>query len=152
MSSKKPLSYFKERLNDGLDHLNLNRSFKRDMLLGTLYEQEKTASIEKLYADINSGSRKVVSINSIYRNIRLFTELGLVVRTKQGGNFEYAICHFEDADIELVCSKCGIQRIIEQKNDLKHEISRMLEEEGFYSNEQNIEIVSLCQDCALLSH
>lgn len=149
MQSKKPLSYFKERLYEELDWLGLNRSFKRDLLLEVLYELDGPASVETIHTTINKGSNRLVSVNSIYRNIKLFIELRLAMRIEHEGTVEYAISHLDDIEIRLVCSKCGMRKLAGQKDDVRHELSKMLEIEGFYSDAEGIEIVTLCKRCAV---
>ena len=147
IKGKKPFSHFKERLDEQVERLKLNRSFKRELLLEALYEQERPVSIEDLFFAVNGGSKRVISINSIYRNVKLFVELNLAVRSEQGGNARFAIASGGSETAELVCRKCGLRKSIDRENPLWRGIGTLLAAEEFCASE-GVELHALCSRCA----
>ncbi len=148
MRRKKSLSYFKEKLHDKIDHLNLNHSFKRDLLLEALYEQEVPLSMDDLYLAVNSDLKKIVSINSVYRNIKLFVKFNLAVRTGQDGSFKYILNCLDHNETVIICEQCGTRKEVKIDQAVQHEISRVLEENGYRGDKISLKITTLCQACA----
>jgi Fur family ferric uptake transcriptional regulator len=92
--------------------------------------------------------------SSVYRNLSVFEETGLVQRLVGAGDF----ARFELAEDllghhhHLVCSGCGIMLDVELPADLEREIERALaavaRRQRFQVRAHRLDLMGLCRDCA----
>ena len=92
--------------------------------------------------------------SSVYRNLAVFEETGLVQRLVGAGDF----ARFELAEDllghhhHLVCSSCGTMIDVELPTELEGEIERALavvaRRRRFQLQAHRLDVVGLCRDCA----
>ncbi|PID30138.1 MAG: hypothetical protein CR982_01635 [Candidatus Cloacimonadota bacterium] len=129
---------------------NMRHSKEREKILFELCDSENLSShfdADELFAQIKV--KKIdVSRATIFRNLNLFVEAGILRRTKLGeSHFHYEICGDEkDRHEHLVCTKCG--KLIEFVNPVILEEQRKIaEKNGFKILDYKHEIYGLCKDC-----
>jgi Fe2+ or Zn2+ uptake regulation protein len=92
--------------------------------------------------------------SSVYRNLAVFEEIGLVQRLVGAGDF----ARFELAEDllghhhHLVCSSCGTMLDIELPAELEQEIERALatlaRRKRFQVHAHRLDLMGVCKDCA----
>ncbi|HEX6491856.1 MAG TPA: transcriptional repressor [Candidatus Dormibacteraeota bacterium] len=92
--------------------------------------------------------------SSVYRNLAVFEETGIVQRLVGAGDF----ARFELAEDllghhhHLVCSSCGSMLDVELSADLEAELERALatvaRRKRFQLHAHRLDLVGLCRDCA----
>jgi Fe2+ or Zn2+ uptake regulation protein len=92
--------------------------------------------------------------SSVYRNLSVFEETGLVQRLVGAGDF----ARFELAEDllghhhHLVCSSCGTMFDVELPAELEEEIERALatlaRRKRFQVHAHRLDLMGLCKDCA----
>jgi Fur family ferric uptake transcriptional regulator len=117
---------------------------QRQMLLELLREADGHLDADELYQRARH-KQPSLSLSTVYRNLKLFKELGLV----EEHQFDGARRHYEPKQgrhHHLVCLGCG--RIIEfscpTTERLKAKIGR---EEGFEVTEAEVRLAGYCPEC-----
>lgn len=108
----------------------LNHSYKRVLLLETLYEIERPVSVENLYFTLSREGGSTISINTVYRIIKLLVSFDLVVRVEVHGTPKYILNAFDACDISVICRENGTTFALEAPNHWKFQLVQMLKEKG----------------------
>ena len=128
---KRPsLSWYRERLDDCIERERLNHSYKRALLLEALYEQEHPVSVEELYFSMGQAGYKSISINTIYRIIKLLISFGMVVRVAVRGTPKYVLGTSDEWKADFVCRDSGESYRIDLPQAWRFALEELLEFHG----------------------
>ena len=123
----------------------LRHSHQRDLIYNYLLGTKEHPSAEMIYDDL----RKVepnLSLGTVYRNLKLLEELGMVRKVTNVNNMERYDAFPED-HIHFVCDKCGC--VIDLPNIDKEQIREKLSESVLGRIEWvNIVVGGVCDECA----
>lgn len=120
---------------------------ERLALLDEVFAQHRHIDAEELHRALLAQGHKI-SRATVYRNLDLLVEMGLVSRQRLGSRrYLYEHVHAGQRHDHLVCSKCG--RVVEFLSPgisaLQQEISRA---HGFVPGRHTLQILGICQSCA----
>ena len=121
----------------------LRHSHQRDMIYEYLLQTKEHPSAEMVYEELKSKIPNL-SLGTVYRNLNLLEELGMVRKVTTLNNVERYDACCED-HVHFVCSKCG--KIIDLPN-----LTQEIKDNYFNEVGHNVEWVSLilggtCSDC-----
>ena len=86
-----------------------------------------------------------VDVTTVYRNLELLEDLGLVRHTHLGHGAP-AYRPAEDDHVHVVCHACG--RVVDAPADLVDDLSqRLLTERGFRLDRSHFTVFGMCRDC-----
>lgn len=105
-----PLSWYKERLEACIEREGHNHSYKRVLLLEALYEQTRPISVEELYFKMGMEGHKSISINTVYRVIKLLLSFKIVVRVEIHGTPKYVLGDAREWKADFVCD--GMREVV----------------------------------------
>ncbi len=145
------LKYYFKILDDFLTKKGLRHSAPRDKLLDFLCDPSN-GLMQHFEADtifFELSKRDLgVSRASVFRNLTLFSEIGILRKSKFGENhFHYELAGTEKKfHHHLICKKCG--KFIEfDKGSFKNIARSTAEENGFTMTDYRFEVFGLCPDC-----
>lgn len=98
-----PLSWYKERLEACIEREGLNHSYKRVLLLEALYEKARPVSVEELYFKMGTAGHNSISINTVYRIIKLLLSFKIAVRIEIHGTPKYILGDAQEWKADFVC-------------------------------------------------
>lgn len=132
---------------DFLSQQGMRVTRERMVLFDEIFDRHGHIDAEELLAGMRSRGVKI-SRATVYRNLDLLVECGLVRKYRLGRNrFLFEHVHRGQQHDHLVCSECG--RVAEFVSPgiaaLQTEICRA---HGFVPNQHTLQILSLCEDCA----
>ena len=132
-----------------LDHLRtrgLRATAERRALLGEIFAQHRHIDAEEILVAVRASGHSI-SRATVYRNLELLVECGLVSRVNLGTRTVYEHLHPGLRHDHVACRDCG--RIVEFVSPgvtaLLAEICRA---HGFEPAGNQVQIVGLCRDCA----
>ncbi len=107
------------QLETKLKEKNLRLTESRKLLFKALHSSKKSLSPKDLYKSL----KEKTDLASIYRNILLFKELGIVHSLSEG---TYSICHHQHSESEshshihiiVSCTKCSRTEEIKEHNQM----------------------------------
>ena len=114
-------------------------------ILDAVCEAEGHTTLGQIYARVRSVDRSI-SRSTLYRTLKLFVELGLVVSADTGaGELLYEIAKPKPHH-HLVCRKCGKQQ------EIGHDIMKAMFEQvesqyQFHADTDHLVLFGLCADC-----
>ncbi len=120
---------------------------ERLRLFDEIFTQHGHIDADRLYRSLREQGRKI-SRATVYRNLELLVECGLVRRQLLGQNrYLYEHVHPGQAHDHLVCRECGrvVEFISPAISALQREIARA---HGFDPAEHTLQISGICTDCA----
>ena len=126
-----PLSWYKEQLRQCVERERLNHSYKREVLLETLYEMREPMSVDSLYFAMSRERRGKISINTVYRNIKLLVTCDLVVRIEVDGTPKYMLNSYKPNTISVVCRQSGRVYKLDAPGNWRFQLLQMLQAIGF---------------------
>jgi len=125
--------------------LNRRTTGQRRLILEIIGHAEGHLDADEIYQQARQKSSSI-SLSTVYRNLQLFKELGLVEEHQFDGMRRYYETTPRSKHHHLVCLGCG--RVFEFKcpsaERLKSRISR---EEGFKVTDAEVRLVGYCPDC-----
>ena len=121
----------------------LRHSHQRDMIYEYLLQTKEHPSADMVYEELKSKIPNL-SLGTVYRNLKLLEELGMVRKVTTLNNVERYDACCED-HVHFVCSKCG--KIIDLPN-----FTQQIKDNCFTEVGHDVEWVSLilggtCSDC-----
>ena len=85
---------------------------------------------------------------TVYRNIKVFEELGIINRLQLGWHSKLELSDiFHHHHHHLTCLKCGKVIILKDNPILETEITRLSARRGFTPTDHQLEIRGLCSQC-----
>ncbi|GAB7388570.1 zinc uptake transcriptional repressor Zur [Bacillaceae bacterium] len=117
---------------------------KREKMVRTFAEEKRYMSAKEVLARMQEDYPHL-SFDTIYRNLSLFEELGILESTEFGGERHYRFaCGGTKHHHHLICTACGKTRKIEMCP--MHAFFGM--PEGFTITGHKFEIYGFCADCS----
>ena len=121
----------------------LRHSHQRDMIYEYLLQTKEHPSAETIYEALKSQIPNL-SLGTVYRNLKLLEELGMVRKVTTVNNVERYDAYCED-HVHFVCSKCG--KVIDLPK-----LTQEVKDNCFQAAGHEVEWVSLilggtCSDC-----
>jgi Fe2+ or Zn2+ uptake regulation protein len=126
----RPLSWYKEQLQICIERERLNHSYKRNVLLEALYDLQEPVSVEALYLALSRERQGKISINTVYRNIKLMVAFDLVVRIEEDGTPKYILNRCKESDISVVCRNNGQTFRLDAPSHWEFQLLQMLKKSG----------------------
>lgn len=121
-------------------------SRQRELILETLRNAHTHPTAEELYAQVKQ-QRPSISLGTIYRNLNLLVELGVIRKVESVGSASIRYDGRNDEHCHLVCSSCG--KIMDINLDYFTSIdAKVLSDTGFTVSEHGIVLKGLCKECA----
>lgn len=138
------MSYLVEQSIERLKYNNIRITPQRHAILEYLIEQDSHPTADDIYKALEDRFPSM-SVATVYNNLRLFIQLGLVKEMMFGDNssrFDFASTEHYHA----ICSGCGkIEDIYYPGLDDVEIVASNLT--GFEVNSHRLEIYGLCPDC-----
>lgn len=132
-----------KRLETYIASQGLRHSTERDLMLRYIKEYDAHFSLQRLVDDF--GVKEHVSRASIYRNIKLFLQAGVIVCHPFPGDDVYELEERASKHCHRVCIHCGAV-----KEFTDRDISRRFMEHRFrkfYAHHQQLYIFGVCGEC-----
>jgi Fur family ferric uptake transcriptional regulator len=120
---------------------------ERLALLEEIYRQHGHIDAEEIFAGLRASGQKV-SRATVYRNLELLVECGLVQRQRLGRNrFLYEHVHAGQNHDHLACRDCG--RVVEFVSpSIQAMLNEICRAHGFSREARQVQIFGLCEACA----
>lgn len=120
---------------------------ERLALLEEIYRQHGHIDAEEILAGLRDSGQKV-SRATVYRNLELLVECGLVQRQRLGRNrFLYEHVHAGQSHDHIGCRDCG--RVVEFVSPaIQAMLNEICRAHGFSREDRQIQILGFCQACA----
>ncbi len=142
-----------DRFLDSLKKNNLRITEARKAVYSVLADSDKSISVQGVFAKIESTSGIKTDRVSVYRNLNLFSKLGLVHRLQDG---KYSICaHKHDADhghdhlhIMAICNRCDSTFEVDSHDkQICQAVNKMKSFVNSFGSFSNITFQGTCNDC-----
>lgn len=119
---------------------------QREMILLAVHECEGHVTVEEIYEHVRDQS-PYVDISTVYRNLDLLRELGLVTQMDQGdGVLRYEMCFGHEPHHHLICSQC--QAIMDLPDDMLDPVRQRIQTEyGFEPRIDHFTLYGTCPVC-----
>lgn len=122
---------------------------RKEILIELIRNNEKHLNAEKVYGKIK---HKGIGISTVYRTLKLFTDLEILKEFKINDINYYKLKIFiqESMHIHFQCKNCGsIESIVNEKMILRYlEIKKVIEKSyKFEINDSGIILYGLCDKC-----
>ena len=127
---RRPLSWYKEQLQSCIERERLNHSYKRVTVLEMLYEMESPVSIEQLYFTLSREGGIRVSINTVYRIVKLLVSFDLVIRMEANGSPKYVLNAYDACNVTVYCRKKGQVLMIDTPGHWQFQLIQILQKKG----------------------
>ncbi|RLC94112.1 MAG: transcriptional repressor [Chloroflexi bacterium] len=119
-------------------------TLQRSMILDILHEAEGHITAEDILSRVKSKAPEV-NKSTVYRNLELLEELGVVVKSEHDGRFIYHHAQ-EGGHHHLVCRRCG--KIIECDRDVLAPLEKtLIQKFDFEADLRHIVIHGICGAC-----
>lgn len=118
---------------------------RRVDMLEFLAEEDRYLSAREILTEM----REIypgISVDTVYRNLSLYAELGILEETELGGEKHYRfICDAENHHHHFICLNCGKTREIHvcPMKELEKEL------DGLIIQDHKFEIYGYCHDCTV---
>ncbi|WP_339061406.1 Fur family transcriptional regulator [Tepidibacillus marianensis] len=115
---------------------------QRREIIQSILDQNRYVSAKEI---LNQVSERFpgVSFDTVYRNLSILSDLGLVEEAQMDGEAKYRVSCVEDHHHHMVCTKCGKTMIMpECPMDLLQGLAG-----DFLVTGHTFEIYGLCKDC-----
>ncbi|MFN0107363.1 MAG: Fur family transcriptional regulator [Blastocatellia bacterium] len=127
--------------------MNLRNTKQRQAILDAIEKHGGHLTAEEVYT-IVKGRHPLLSLGTVYRNLRVLTEQGSVREL----DFGMAITYFEttkDPHYHLVCRVCS--GIVDVEIELEKKLMALVEKakvaDGFQIEEHRLDFVGICKAC-----
>ncbi|WP_067840119.1 Fur family transcriptional regulator [Amphibacillus sediminis] len=115
---------------------------KRAVILEFFAEQDRYRTAKELLTYM-SPNFEGISFDTIYRNLHLFDQLGILESTELGGEKHYQMCCTHHHHHHFICKKCGVTKEI--KGCPMDSVSNELN--NFMIDDHKFEVYGLCPTC-----
>ena len=138
-------SQARQNLADYLRLNSLRNTPERNALLEVIYQSDVSLQAEELARLMTEEGRLRISRATVYNNLRLFEEAGLVRKVFQDDKVLFERTDRNKGVIKLVCEKCG--KTTEMNSDkLRRQIAQ-LRTRRFNALGWELKIYGLCGKC-----
>lgn len=119
---------------------------QRVLILDAVCEEGGHTTLGAVYARVRHVDPSI-DRSTLYRTLKLFVDLGLVVSADTGDGETYYEIAKPHRHHHLVCRQCGKEEEIEHTL-LQRMFDQMLQEYGFKVNTDHLVLFGLCNKCA----
>ncbi|MFX3623302.1 MAG: peroxide-responsive transcriptional repressor PerR [Ectobacillus sp.] len=141
------MTVVKEELKEALELLKgtgVRMTPQRHAILEYLVESMSHPTADEIYKALE-GKFPNMSVATVYNNLRVFKEVGLVKELTYGdasSRFDYVTSHH----YHVICEECG--KIVDFPYTGLEEIEqKAAEQTGFFIRSHRLELYGLCPDC-----
>ena len=129
-----------------IDEQSSRRSTEqRHLILEIIQQADRHLDADKIF-ELSRHKLPGISLSTIYRNLQLFKELGVVKEHHFEGRRRYYESTSQSTHQHLVCLGCG--RVFEFKCPLADSIKAKIKtEEGFNVTEAKVHLTGYCPEC-----
>lgn len=133
-------------LIDRVRALGIRLTPQREMILLAVHECPGHVTVEEIYEHVQQQN-PYVDISTVYRNLDLLRELGLVSQMDQGdGVLRYEMCFGHEPHHHLICSQC--QHVVDLPDDVLDPVRRRVRDEyGFEPLTDHMVLCGTCPAC-----
>jgi Fur family ferric uptake transcriptional regulator len=118
---------------------------QRSLLLEVIRESHGHLDADEIYRRARSKDPRI-SLSTVYRNLNLLKELGLVSELHLDQEHHHYELREETDHYHLICSGCG--RVMEFESPLVDQMTAEVgEKQGFFTERTHIDLVGLCSEC-----
>jgi len=118
---------------------------QRQLILETIQRADRHLDADEIYERARH-ELPGISLSTVYRNLQLFKDLGVVEEHQFDGRRRYYETTPQSKHQHLVCLGCGL--VFEFKCPLAESIkSRISIEEGFKVTDAKVHLIGYCPDC-----
>jgi len=119
---------------------------QREMILLAVHECEGHVTAEEIYARVREQN-PCVDISTVYRNLELLRDLGLVTQTDLGDGAErYEVCFGQTPHHHLICLRC--RRIVQLPDEVLDPVRQRIHDEyGYEPRLDHFAIYGTCPTC-----
>lgn len=111
--------------------------------LFTLFQKHTAATIDELITLLHKQDQA-----TIYRNIKVFEELGVINRLQFGGHAKLELSDvFQHHHHHMSCVHCGRVYVLKDNQLIENEIRRVSASGNFMALDHQLEIRGLCKNC-----
>ena len=122
----------------------LRHSHQRDMIYNYMLSTKEHPSAEMIYEELKK-IEPMLSLGTVYRNLKLLEELGMVKKVTSVNNVERYDAMTSD-HIHFVCDKCG--RVVDLPNFDNKEVKARFEGQiGAKIQWVNVILGGVCENC-----
>ena len=139
------LAQARQNLADYLRLNSLRNTPERNALLEVIYQSELPVQAEELSRLMSEGGRLRISRATVYNNLRLFEDAGLVRKVFQDDKVLFERTDKSKGVIRLVCDGCG--KITEMNGDKVRRQIVQLRTRRFNATGWVLNIYGLCSKC-----
>ena len=115
MDKADSISTARQNLSDYLRLNSLRNTQERNLLLDAIYSTDTAVSAEELSRQMSQESRTRISRATVYNNLKLFEDAGLVRKVFLDDRVLFERTNRSKGVIRLVCGSCG--KTTEMNND-----------------------------------
>lgn len=126
--------------------LGIRLTPQREMILLAVHECPGHVTVEEIYEHVQKQNPRV-DISTVYRNLDLLHDLGLVTQMDQGdGVLRYEMCFGHEPHHHLICSQC--QAIADLPDEVLNPLRQHIREEhGFEPRMDHVALYGTCPMC-----
>lgn len=138
-----------ERLETKLKESGLRLTGPRKVVYTQLSKSSKALSAKELFERIEAHSEANADLASVYRNLDLFSEIGIVHEVFSG---KYSLCaqadHKGHVHVVTVCSRCGQANEVKSHSEgLCSLMNSLKKQTGQLKSVSSITLQGLCGSC-----
>jgi Fur family transcriptional regulator, ferric uptake regulator len=131
--------------------ITFNQMLKKNGLFATqprqrlflLLQQHPALKISELISLLSSHDQATV-----YRNIKLFEQLGVVSRLRLGWESKLELSDmFQHHHHHLTCIKCGAVTTLSEDKLLEQRIMKIAQDSNFILTDHQVEVRGICKHC-----
>jgi Fe2+ or Zn2+ uptake regulation protein len=137
-----------KQANELFSNKGQRRTTQRELLLDIIYNSNSHLDALELYEQ--AKQHLDVSLSTVYRNLKLFKELGLI-QEHQFGDFNKYYEPRTKRHHHLVCLGCG--RVFEFECQTTEKLKQMINvEKGFQVVDTEVQLSGYCPECQKRNH
>ena len=140
------LGQARQNLADFLRLNSLRNTPERNALLETIYSFDVPMQAEELSRIMSEGGTLRVSRATVYNNLRLFEEAGLVRKVFQNDKMVFERTDRSKGVIRLICGGCG--KITEMNSDKVRRQIAVMRTRRFNATGWVLNVYGLCSKCS----
>lgn len=145
MDKADSLSQARQNLADYLRLNSLRNTPERNALLETIYQADVPLQAEELARLMTEGTRLRISRATVYNNLKLFEEAGLVRKIFQEDRIFFERTDKNRGVIRLICSGCG--KTTEMNSDKVRRQIAVMRTRRFNATGWVLNVYGLCSKC-----
>lgn len=115
---------------------------KRKMIIDIFVNEDKYISAKTIQQRMDSAYPGI-SFDTIYRNLYLFKDLGIIENTELDGEMKFRIACTEHHHHHFICEKCGDTKVIDfcPMDSIKQQLPNVI------IHTHKLEVYGVCEKC-----